>query len=48
LYEHADKDTRDRIAEALEPPVQLRVAGVPAWYGDDDDAWKDFERAMRK
>jgi hypothetical protein len=44
LREHADEKERDRITEALKPPRTYKVAGAPAWYGDDDDAWAEFAR----
>jgi hypothetical protein len=47
LTEHADQETRERINRALESPVQFRMNGAPAWYGDDDDAWATFQKAMR-
>lgn len=33
---------RDKLLADLEPPMTLRVGGVPAWYGSDEEAWADF------
>jgi len=42
IREHADEKDLATIEEALTPPRQYRVRGVPSWYGDDDDAWQQF------
>jgi len=47
LRYNADERRIAQIEEALTPPVTYRVAGAPAWYGDDDDAWSEFERQVR-
>lgn len=42
IRENANEDDLKLIEEALTPPPQYRVQGVPAWYGSDDDAWTEF------
>ena len=48
IREYADKELRERIDEALEPPNRwdaLRQA--PTWWVDDEDAWSGFANAPR-
>ena len=42
IRENANEDDLLLITEALTPPRQYRVNGVPSWYGEDDDAWQQF------
>jgi hypothetical protein len=43
LRENASEETLAEIEDALIPPVTAKLAkGVPAWYGDDDDAWESW------
>ena len=47
IREHASDETLAEIDEALKPPVTAKVGNVPAWYGSDDEAWAEFEKARR-
>jgi hypothetical protein len=44
ITENADEKEREKIEDALRPPVHLRVNSTPVWYGSDDDAWSQFAR----
>jgi len=49
LRENSSSEDWQKIADALEPPRDWidPATNAPQWYGDDDDAWAEFERAMR-
>ena len=48
LRENATDEQILEIEEALTPPVVAKVGNVPAWYGSDEDAWTEFNHAMKK
>jgi hypothetical protein len=48
IYENADEKQREKIDEALTPPKNAKIGGVPAWYGSDEDAWQSFMRQAPK
>jgi len=47
IRENADDEQRDKIDEALTPPLTARAPdGRPAWYGSDEDAWGAFSQSF--
>jgi hypothetical protein len=50
IREWADKDTLEKLEDALTPPASWRdpVTGMPAgWVDDEDGDWAAFEAARR-
>jgi len=48
LLEAADEKEREKIEQALQPPITAKRRGVPTWYGSDEDAEAEWLRASRR
>jgi hypothetical protein len=46
LRQNRDERQMEELDRLLAPPSSVRTAeGAPLWYGDDDEAWQQFQRA---
>lgn len=48
IRNNADEKRLEELDDALRPPKRMKVNGVPAWYGSDEDAWAEFTRQAPK
>lgn len=46
LRQNRDERGLEQLEDALRPPSSVRTtSGAPLWYGDDETAWQQFQRA---